>query len=303
MILPPSRSTSLSRNVTPCASAAAWMVRTSAVERVCRRLRPFGRDDSSVPPKRTNAIGRVSVLAFQRPDLEELRAKRRRDRDLERDALDVREGLHRASDLGRAAEEAPMLLLLAERVVSEERCRLLAEQDLARLRRSFHLHRPGRCGPGDQKLAVGVADEEELEASGVESGVHLQLNRAGGRLRASDRAQRPTHLERRTRGSGGVVVALVEQQQGVAAELEQASALRVGDREERGEGRVHHLCDFFRARSAEAREPLGHGREPGDVDERERAFDLAPRSTRDRRVATRASAAGRTRRARRTRWI
>ena len=118
--------------------------------------------------------------------------------------------------------------------------------------------------------------EEELKASGVEAGVHLQLNRAGGRLRSSDRSQRRPHLERRTRCSRGVIVTLVEQQQGVAAELEQAAALCIGHREQSSEGRVHHLRDLFGAGSTEAGELLGHRGESRDVDERERALDLAP---------------------------
>ena len=167
-------------------------------------------------------------------------------------------------------------LLVAERVSAEQRGGLGAEQDLAGLRRGLHLDGPRRCRPGDEQLAMRLADEEELEAAGVEAGVHLQLDGAGRRPRPSDRAQRPAHLERRARRARCVVVALVEQQQRVAAELEQAAALRVGDGEQRREGRVHDLGDLLRAGSAEAGEPLGHRREARDVDERERSVDLAP---------------------------
>ena len=122
-----------------------------------------------------------------------------------------------------------------------------------------------------------LPDEEELEASGVEAGVHLQLDRrrrTSSVVRSRAASDRISNAARAARD--GVIVALVEQQQGVAAELEQAAALCVGDGEQRGEGRVHHLCDFFRAGSAEAGEPLGHRGEPRDVDECERALDLAP---------------------------
>src|SRR5688500_11035714 len=121
-----------------------------------------------------------------------------------------------------------------------------------------------------------LAHEKELKASGVEAGMHFQLNRAGGRLRSSDRSQRRPHLECRTRCSCGVIVTLVEQQQSVAAELEEATALRIGNGEQGGEGRVHHLCDFLGTGSAEAGKPLGHCGESRDVDERERALYLAP---------------------------
>ena len=73
-----------------------------------------------------------------------------------------------------------------------------------------------------------------------------------------------------------MVGALVQEQEGVAAELEEPAALRVGHCQQRGEGRVHHLRDLFRSRPTEAGQSLGHRREPGDVDERERAVDLAP---------------------------
>ena len=106
--------------------------------------------------------------------------------------------------------------------------------------------------------------------------MHLQLNRAGGRLRSSDRSQRRAHLEGRARRSRGVIVTFVEQQQGVAAELEQTAALRIGDGEQGGEGRVHDLRDFLRPGSAETGELLGHRGEARDVDEGERAVDLAP---------------------------
>ena len=66
-----------------------------------------------------------------------------------------------------------------------------------------------------------------------------------------------------------------EEQQRVAAELEQPAAVRVRDVEERLERRVHHLGHLLGARLALPGELLRHRREAGDVDERERAFKLA----------------------------
>ena len=106
----------------------------------------------------------MPVLALERPDLEQLGAQWGRDGHLERDALDVRERLHRAPDVRRGAQEAPGLLLLAERVVCEQRRGLVAEQDLARLGRGLHLHRPTGSRPDDEELAMRLAHEEELEA-------------------------------------------------------------------------------------------------------------------------------------------
>ena len=121
---------------------------------------------------------------------------------------------------------------------------------------------------------------------------------AGRRPRASDRAERPAHLEGRTCCPGSVLLALVEQQERVSAELEEPASLRVRDSEERREGRVHDLGHLFGACLAEAGELLGHRREAGDVDERDRSVDFAPDRRPARLGATRGSAVGRTKRAR-----
>ena len=82
--------------------------------------------------------------------------------------------------------------------------------------------------------------------------MHLELDRTGRRSRPADRPKRPPHLERRPRGPACVLLAVVEQQQRVAAELEEATTLRVGDAEERRERGVHHLGDLLGPGSAEA---------------------------------------------------
>ena len=123
---------------------------------------------------------------------------------------------------------------------------------------------------------MAFTDQEELKAAGVQAGVHLQLDGSGRRPRASDRAERPPHLEGGPCRPGSVLLALVEQQERVSPELEEAASLRVRDSEERREGRVHDLGHLFRARLAEAGESLGHRREAGDVDERDRSVDFAP---------------------------
>ncbi len=121
-----------------------------------------------------------------------------------------------------------------------------------------------------------LSDEEELEVAAVESRVHLQLNRSGRRPRTADRPERPAHLECGARGALSVTLSVVEQQQCVAAELEQATALRVGNAEKRGERRIHHLRDFLRSLSSQAREALRHRGEAGDVDEGDGSLDLSP---------------------------
>ena len=121
-----------------------------------------------------------------------------------------------------------------------------------------------------------VADEEELEASGVEARVHLQLDGPGRGAGTSDRTKRAPHVECGPRGPLPVIVAVVQEEESIASELEQAAALLVRDLEECRERRIHHVRHFLRARAPEAGRLLGHGREAGDVDERQRPFELQP---------------------------
>ena len=115
-----------------------------------------------------------------------------------------------------------------------------------------------------------------MEGPAVDADVHPERHPAHRGLRPPDLAQRPAHPVRRTRGAGGVTVAGEEEQQCVAAELEQAAALRIGDVEQVGERVVHHLRHLLRAHLPLAREALGHRREAGEVDERERAVERLP---------------------------
>ncbi len=110
--------------------------------------------------------------------------------------------------------------------------------------------------------------------------MHLELNRPGGRSRPTDRPKRPPHLECRPSGPACVLLAVVEQQQRVAAELEEAATLCIGDAEERGERGVHDLGYLLGPGSSETREALRHRREARDVDERDGSLDLAPRCRR-----------------------
>ena len=123
-----------------------------------------------------------------------------------------------------------------------------------------------------------VSDEEELEAAASEVPACIfswtapadvlgrPIARSVRRISNAARAARPR-----------VLGALVEEQQRVAAELQQAATLCVRHGEECRERRVHDLGDLLRARSSKAREALRHRGEPGDVDEGDGSLDLAPR--------------------------
>ena len=94
-----------------------------SVERVRSRLGSLGLDDLVRAGEADEGDRGVSVLSLERPDLEQLCAQRRWDRDLERDALDGGERLDRAADLRCCAKQATVALLLAERVLAERRPR------------------------------------------------------------------------------------------------------------------------------------------------------------------------------------
>ena len=121
-----------------------------------------------------------------------------------------------------------------------------------------------------------VADQEEEEAPGVHADVHPELHVTGRRLRTRDDRERVAHADSRSGRAQLVTLAVEEDQQRVAAELQQAAAMPVGDVEQRGERRVHHVRHLLGACASERRELLGHRGETGDVDERERAVTLDP---------------------------
>ncbi len=150
-----------------------------SIERSRSGLCPFGGDDLVCSGETDERDRRMAMLAFERADLEELRAQRRGHRNFERDPFDGRERRYRAADLGSRTEESPVALPVRESLGFEDARRLGAHEDLARLRGGLHLHRSGRRGACDQELAMRLPDEKELEAAAVEPRVHLQLDRSG----------------------------------------------------------------------------------------------------------------------------
>jgi hypothetical protein len=195
------------------------------------------------------------------------------DRQVE--PVDRREQL--ALHLGRRLEpqEHAAALRVAELARLEGDRGRAREQDVAGLGRVLELDRPPGLGPADDQLAVGRAREEEVEVAAVQADVHAQRHLPDGRVRPADRAQHPAHPVRRARAAPLVPRAREEEQEGVAAELQEAAAVRVRDVEQMPEGRVHDLVHLLRASLALSRQTLGHRGEAGDVDEGHRPLDLA----------------------------
>ena len=120
-----------------------------------------------------------------------------------------------------------------------------------------------------------VSAQEEVEQAAVDPDGHAQIDLPRRRRRLADPLQAPTHPRRRPRGPRRVVLPIEQQQDGVASPLDQPGAVLVGDREELGEGRVQDVVELFEAHLPLAGEALGHLGESGDIDECDRACDLA----------------------------
>ena len=83
---------------------------------------------------------------------------------------------------------------------------------------------------------------------------HPQRDLRIGQLDPPDLAQHRAHQHRRAARARRVAVAIEPEEQRVAAELEQAAAVVVGDREQRLEHASDHVGDLLGAFAALARE-------------------------------------------------
>ena len=190
-------------------------------------------------------------------------------------------GQRRGGAAGRGpGQEAAGALGRAHAVRRQQRRGLGAHHHLAGVGRLLHEGDQRRPATRDEELAMGAADEEEVELAAVQALRHPQRHLPGRRLQPPDVAQHAAHAERRAARAGEVPVALEEQQEGVAAELQEVAAVGVGDAEQRAERRADRLDELLGALAAAAREALGELREPGDVREQQRGVERVDRGAR-----------------------
>ena len=245
------------------------------VERACDRVGPLGLDQQVDATELDEGDGRRAMLGLDRsrrdvcPDLF-------RDEPLEREPGERKQRRGARSRPRRCTKQHSLALCGSERPRLESLGCRIAEQDLAGLGGRLHLHGPRRAWAGDDQLAMRLADDEEVEGAAVDPNVHLQRHGACARLRAAELAERLTHPEGRRRRPARVLLPVEEEQERVAAELDQSTAEVVGHIEQTGESRVHHLRHLLRSNPAESRQPLRHLREAGDVDEGHRPVELPP---------------------------
>ena len=161
----------------------------------------------------------------------------------------------------------------AEASFGQQRRHIPAHADLARDRFVLHQHRvrPGRAG--HDQLAVRIPHEEEVERTAVRAHRHAQLDLGARQVDLADGPQGGAHPHGGRAGPSSVSLAREEQQQRVAAELEQAATVRVGDGEQLGEAGLDRLGDLFGALLPLAGQLLGQFREAGDVDEHDAALE------------------------------
>ena len=126
------------------------------------------------------------------------------------------------------------------------------------LARAFHVGERADRGAGEQQLAVRVADEEALERAGVHAGRHAQHDAPGGGVEPADVGEPGLHAERGAGGPLGVAGAGEEEEQRVAAELQEAAAGLVRDLEQRLEAGADRVGHLFGADLAVAGQALGH---------------------------------------------
>src|SRR3954451_10458 len=160
-------------------------------------------------------------------------------------------------------------------------------QDLARIGDVFHADGTGPAGPRDDEFAMRPADMEEVVRPGVDADRHAELEvRAAGQLDPANIPKCTAHPHRRTACVGDVVTVLEQEQQRVAAELDQAAIVGVRDRQQIRETRLDRVGDLLGPLPADLRELLGELREPRDIDEDDGAVDRPPQVVRGRGEVT-----------------
>ena len=156
------------------------------------------------------------------------------------------------------AATAARSLGVAEARARQQRGGVRADQDLA----GFGARAPSsttrlHAGPATTSSRCVVADAEEVEVPEcTPCDMRSVVFAPGTSIRPTSRKRAP-HEHGRAAARDGVPAVLEPEQQRIAAELEEARAVFVGDEQNRLETVADGIGDLLRAFAALAREPLG----------------------------------------------
>ena len=143
----------------------------------------------------------------------------------------------------------------------------MAQQDLTGRRRGFHGGHGRRVLAGDEQLALPAPGEHEQEHAAVHPHRDAQHDAAARGHHRTALFQRGAHSVGRPTRPFSMKVAIEEQEQRVAAELDEIAAFGSSDAQECVEGVVEDDRELLGTRSAELGELLGQPGETGDVGE------------------------------------
>ena len=155
--------------------------------------------------------------------------------------------------------------LLDQPLVGNSRRRLRADEDLGRAGQVLELDDPRGGGTGHEQLMVWPLGQEDVDERAVDAGRHPQLDVPGRARRGSDLLDRPLHVRCRSARSSGMSVADEQQEERVASELEDVSAVPLGRLDQAGEDSRDGADELFRALSTLFRQALGQRGEARDV--------------------------------------
>ncbi len=152
-------------------------------------------------------------------------------------------------------------------VARQQRGRLRADQNLIGIRGVLHRDQSAPRRTDRKELQMRAAHREKVEAPRMHALRHPQRCADAGKLDCADLAQHVAHQQRRAACARCVTIAFEPQQQRVAAELEQAAAAVVGDREHQLENVSDQLGDLLGAFAALARQRFGQFGESRNIDQ------------------------------------
>ena len=134
----------------------------------------------------------------------------------------------------------------------------------------------------DDELAMRASDEEEVVGAAVDTDGHRQPDAGDPLGQLDERPHRPAHLQRRGRGAPLVGRASVEEQYGVATELQQRAAEGLSDLEQLREAGLDNAGDRLGPDLAPPGQAFGHLGEAGHVGEHRRPVEPAVQAVRIR---------------------